>query len=77
MTWWNVLASFNLYPLWYFDESPRDFASRLFQWMDGKGAAGKPVLVTEIGAGGIAGYHDPQYHAKWSEERQAEILRQQ
>ncbi len=36
----------------------------------------KPVLVTEIGAGGIYGFRAP-HHPKWSEEYQAEILSKQ
>ena len=44
---------------------------------DENGAAGKPVIISEIGAGAIAGYHDPFGMAKWSEERQAAILEEQ
>ncbi|MGN0747695.1 MAG: glycoside hydrolase family 2 protein [Aristaeellaceae bacterium] len=71
------IASFNIYPLWYTTEDPGEYADRLMQWMDENGAAGKPILFSEFGAGGIAGYHDPLYKAKWSEERQAEILDRQ
>ncbi len=35
------------------------------------------MLITEIGAGAIAGYHDAFRRAKWSEERQADIIREQ
>ena len=45
--------------------------------MEENGAAGKPILFSEFGAGGIAGFHDPINKAKWSEECQAEILGQQ
>ncbi|MGN0778482.1 MAG: glycoside hydrolase family 2 protein [Aristaeellaceae bacterium] len=68
------IASFNIYPLWYTTEDPSDYADRLLQWMDENGAANKPIIFSEFGAGGIAGYHDPLYRAKWSEERQADIL---
>ena len=71
------IASFNLYPLWYMDEDPATCSDKLLQWMDENGAANKPILFSEFGAGGIAGYHDPLYKAKWSEERQAEILDKQ
>lgn len=71
------IASFNIYPLWYTDEDPAAYADKLLQWMDENGAANKPILFSEFGAGGIAGYHDPLYKAKWSEERQAEILDRQ
>ena len=71
------IASFNIYPLWYTTEDPGDYADRLMQWMDENGAANKPILFSEFGAGAVAGYHDPLYKAKWSEERQAEILDKQ
>ena len=71
------ICSFNIYPLWYHDEEPGPYARRLIDWMEGVGAAGKPILFSEFGAGGIYGYHDPLYRAKWSEERQAEILGRQ
>lgn len=71
------IASFNIYPGWYTDEKPADLADRLFRWMDENGAKNKPILVTEIGAGAVAGFHDPLRRAKWSEERQCEILREQ
>ena len=45
--------------------------------MDENGAKNKPILVTEIGAGAVAGFHDPLRRAKWSEERQCDILREQ
>ena len=71
------IASFNIYPGWYSDESTGDLTDRLFRWMDEHGAAGKPILITEIGAGAIYGYHDPMGMTKWSEERQSEIIREQ
>ena len=71
------IASFNIYPLWYNDESPAGLANRLFDWMDENGAKGKPILITEIGAGAVAGFHDPLQRAKWSEERQSDILEKQ
>lgn len=71
------IASFNIYPLWYNDESPADLARRLFAWMDENGAKNKPVIISEIGAGAIAGFHDPLQCSKWSEERQADILEKQ
>lgn len=68
------IASFNIYPQWYTTEEPGDYADRLMAWMDEHGAAGKPILFSEFGAGGIYGYHDPLALPKWSEERQAKIL---
>ncbi len=71
------VCSFNIYPKWYVNEPVQSYADRLLHWMDTVGAAGKPILITEVGAGAIMGYHDPFGHAKWSEERQCDILQEQ
>lgn len=71
------IVSFNIYPKWYFDTPVREFLDDLYQWVqkDSEGA-GKPFLVTEIGAGAIYGYHTPT-RVKWSEEYQQEALQEQ
>jgi len=71
------ICSFNIYPLWYVPGDPKEYAQKLIDWMETVGAAGKPIIFSEFGAGGIAGYHDPLYKARWSEELQAEILDRQ
>ena len=71
------VCAFNIYPLWYHDEPAADYAQKIADFMDSAGAAGKPIIFSEFGAGAIAGYHDPFGRAKWSEERQADILDQQ
>ena len=71
------VVSFNIYPAWYINEPVSDFLNRLLDWIDKNGGEGKPILITEIGAGAIAGYHDAFRRAKWSEERQADILDEQ
>ena len=71
------IASFNIYPLWYYEENAASYTARLVRWMDDNGAEGKPIIISEFGAGGIYGYHDPLYESKWSEERQARILDEQ
>ena len=71
------IVSFNIYPLWYHEESPAEYAGKLLQWMEDNGAAGKPVFFSEFGAGAIAGFHDPFFKARWSEEYQAEALGEQ
>ena len=71
------VVSFNIYPAWYVNEPVDQYLGRLLEWMDENGAKGKPVLITEIGAGAIPGYHDTFRRAKWSEERQADILDEQ
>ena len=68
------IASFNIYPLWYHSEPAADYATRLAAWMDENGAKDKPIIFSEFGAGAIAGFHDPFGRAKWSEERQGDIL---
>lgn len=35
------------------------------------------MIISEIGAAGLTGYHDPVRRAKWSEDRQADILDEQ
>ncbi len=71
------VVSWNIYPGWYFNESAEDYTAGLIAWSDEHGAKGKPMLITEIGAGGIAGFRDPLGKAKWSEERQGDILNEQ
>jgi len=41
------------------------------------GGGEKPLIISEIGAGAIYGFHDPLSRCKWTEERQCDILRQQ
>ena len=71
------VASFNIYPLWYHNEPVAGYAKRLTDWMDTVGAQDKPIIFSEFGAGAIPGFHDPFRRAKWSEERQCDILREQ
>ena len=71
------LISINLYPQWYHDTPVREALDRKLREIARGGGAGKPVLVSEIGAGAIYGCHDPFGEAKWSEERQCAILKDQ
>jgi beta-glucuronidase len=68
------VASWNLYPRWYADEDPAAYLDEIISRFEPRGMANKPMIVSETGAGGLPGYHDPIRRAKWSEERQAEIL---
>lgn len=70
------VLSLNLYPLWYHPTDPAEHVKNMIAWAEGVGAAGKPVIISEIGAGAVYGYHDPGA-MKWTEERQAEILGRQ
>ena len=71
------VVSFNLYPQWYHSLPVADALKRKLQEIAKEGGRNRPVIVSEIGAGAIYGYHDPLGEAKWSEERQCEILRKQ
>lgn len=71
------VVSMNLYPLWYHNTPATQHVENIKEWANTHGGAGRPFIVSEIGAGAIAGYHDSFGHAKWSEERQADILREQ
>ncbi len=71
------VVSINIYPRWYHDDPVTDSLESKLQESDMNGGSGKPVIVSEIGAGAIYGYHDPFGNAKWSEERQCLILKEQ
>lgn len=70
-------VSVNLYPQWYHDTPVEEALERKLTEIRENGGAGKPVIVSEIGAGAIYGFHDPLGEAKWSEERQCRILKDQ
>lgn len=71
------ICSWNIYPYWYDEESASYKLERIHDWLqkDGNGA-GKPFLITEVGAGAIYGFLD-KASDKWSENLQAEILEKQ
>jgi len=71
------IVSFNIYPQWYMPVSTDDWTKREIEWMETVGAKNKPIIFSEFGAGAVAGFHDPFTRAKWSEERQADILEEQ
>jgi len=71
------IAGWNIYPLWYHDRPVRETLDELIAVQEPAGMKGKPLIISEFGAGGIPGYHDPVRRAKWSEERQADILDKQ
>ncbi|MCQ2458362.1 MAG: hypothetical protein MJ142_06495, partial [Clostridia bacterium] len=71
------IVSYNLYPGWYRSSAADEALRRKQAEIDSFGGLGKPVIISEIGAGAIYGYHDPLGESKWSEERQASILENQ
>ncbi len=70
------VVSLNLYPLWYHETDPAVHVENMARYVAENGGAGKPIIVSEIGAGAIYGNHAPGA-PKWSEERQSEILARQ
>lgn len=71
------VVSYNIYPLWYHDTEPDEYLDDLYKWVQNETkGAGKPFMITEIGAGGLYGYRN-DYDSKWTEEYQAEALGKQ
>lgn len=71
------VVSYNIYPLWYHDTPVKEYLADLYDWVQTQTeGAGKPFLITEVGAGAIYGYRTPE-KVKWSEEYQAEALEKQ
>lgn len=66
----------NIYPGWYTEASTAEVVDALWQAVQDCGGAGKPLIISEIGAGALYGYRDPA-RSKWSEERQQDILLEQ
>ncbi len=71
------VVSVNMYPGWYFRGSVQESVDKKMQEIAAGGGGGKPLIISEIGAGAVYGYHDPIGESKWSEERQCAILREQ
>lgn len=69
------VISFNIYTGWYQDMDMKVRHEQEMDWIASAGGAGKPVIVSEFGAGGIYGFRD-RARSKWSEERQADLIRE-
>lgn len=70
------IVSFNIYPLWYTEEGPKEYLEKLHRFIDGQGQGEKPLIISETGAGAVYGFRS-MGREKWSEERQEDILRAQ
>ncbi|MEH7495701.1 glycoside hydrolase family 2 protein [Neobacillus niacini] len=70
------IVSFNIYPFWYHDTPVKDSLNTLKNFVNRTGGAGKPILISEIGAGAIYG-HRNNNHEKWTEEYQQYALTEQ
>lgn len=69
------IVSVNMYSGWYEDVPAKERHEQEMEWIRENGGAGKPVIISEFGAAAIYGYRD-RGHCKWSEERQADIIRE-
>jgi beta-glucuronidase len=71
------VVSWNRYVGWYRGEPAgvETDLNDLMKWLhsDAGGGRGKPVIMSEFGAGAIPGYRHP-HRAKWTEQYQAEAL---
>lgn len=70
------VVSYNIYPKWYHNTPVAEYLDDLYKWVQTTGGAGKPFLITEVGAGAIYGYRTPA-KVKWSEEYQVLALEEQ
>ena len=68
------VVSFNMYSGWYKDVPIDETNNTEIEWIRKSSGADKPIIVSEFGAAAIYGYRD-RAHCKWSEERQADIIR--
>ena len=65
---------YECYKKQYHDTPANEYVPDIYNWVQtGSEGAGKPFLVTEIGAGAIYGYRN-QSMCKWTEEYQAKAL---
>lgn len=70
------IVSFNIYPRWYHETSVKDSLYNLKKFVNSTSGAGKPLLISEIGAGAIYGYRNNNQE-KWTEEYQQSALTEQ
>lgn len=69
------IVSFNMYSGWYQDCPVGERNNQEIEWIKEAGGENKPIIVSELGAAAIYGYRD-RSHCKWSEERQADLIRE-
>ena len=73
---YNDIICLNVYNGWYsgnlkdWDKLMVDFKKRL----EDKNWLGKPVIMSEFGAGALAGFHSPFDTVRWSEEYQRDLI---
>ncbi len=69
------IVSVNMYSGWYENVSVAEGHKKEMDWIAATHGKGKPVIISEFGAGAIYGYRD-RGRCKWSEERQADIIQE-
>lgn len=69
------IVSFNIYSGWYQDIGVRERHEQEMDWIMQAGGREKPLIVSEFGAAALYGCRD-RGHCKWSEERQADVIRE-
>lgn len=67
------VVSLNLYPQWYSGNTPVQLYEKIKAYLDQHGGAGKPILISECGAGAVYGYRGFS-EVKWTEDYQAKLL---
>ena len=70
------IVSFNIYPGWYHNTPVTDSLESLKAFVNHSEGAGKPLLISEIGAAAIYGHRSNNLE-KWTEEYQQAILSEQ
>ncbi len=72
------IVSWNRYDNWYGDCDPDEGVRKMIKWLNASektGGKGKPIIVSEFGAGAIYGYRHPKCE-RWTEEYQVVALEQ-
>ncbi|NMN00946.1 Glycosyl hydrolases family 2, TIM barrel domain-containing protein [Bifidobacterium sp. DSM 109958] len=70
------VVSWNIYPYWYEAKSATRMITDQLAYTREHGGAGKPLIISEIGAGAIYGFRNRDEEI-WTEEYQANTLRKQ
>jgi beta-glucuronidase len=72
------IVAINVYRGWYGADvgTIRPWIENFIRWLDSprsRGGAGKPLIISEFGAGAIPGYRAP-HRSHWTEEYQCDVL---
>jgi len=68
------ICGWNWYFGWYSSKDVKSGVRDELKFLHSTPARNKPIIVSEFGAGAIPGFYDPIRRAKWSEDRQCDIL---